>query len=324
MAAHLFSAHWMLPAWLQVLLATPVQFVAGARFYRSAWKALKARAGNMDLLVALGTGAAYFMSLYLALATAGAAPLYFEASAVVVTLVRLGKVARTRAKRQASQAIRALGALRPERARICDGVEREVAVAEVRPGDLVVVLPGERIPVDGLVVEGSTTRTSRSSPGKRSRREGIAEPRDRSGSVRTAKGASSVAHDRGGSRGPRSPASSAASSRRRRRRRRSSASSTAREQRVRAGHRGGSPRDLRGGYPRRHGRPPSSNAVSPVLVIACPCALARLRDALRPHRVWASRATVLPSRTWEALEIAHRARIVVHKRPGRSPRAGRP
>ncbi len=157
MAAHLFGAHWMLPAWLQVLLATPVQFVAGARFYRSAWKALKARAANMDLLVALGTSAAYFMSLYLALTSAGAASLYFEASAVVITLVRLGKWLEARAKRQASQAIRALAALRPERARIVrDGVEREVPAAEVRLGDLVVVLPGERIPVDGRVEEGST------------------------------------------------------------------------------------------------------------------------------------------------------------------------
>jgi Cu+-exporting ATPase len=157
MAAHLFGADWMLPAWLQVLLATPVQFVAGARFYRSAWKALKARAGNMDLLVALGTSAAYFMSLYLAVTSAGTAPLYFEASAVVITLVRLGKWLEARAKRQASQAIRALAALRPERARIVrDGVEREVPAAEVRLGDLVVVLPGERIPVDGRVEEGST------------------------------------------------------------------------------------------------------------------------------------------------------------------------
>ncbi|HEY4997661.1 MAG TPA: cation transporter, partial [Usitatibacter sp.] len=157
MIAGLVGVDWMLPAWLQLLLATPVQFVIGARFYSGAWKALKARAGNMDLLVALGTSAAYFMSLYLVVTAGGHAHLYFEASAVVITLVRLGKWLESRAKRQASEAIRALAALRPERARVLrDGVETQVAVAEVRVAELVVILPGERIPVDGLVVEGRT------------------------------------------------------------------------------------------------------------------------------------------------------------------------
>jgi Cu+-exporting ATPase len=157
MVAQLFGAHWMLPAWLQVVLATPVQFWIGARFYRSAWLAVRARAGNMDLLVALGTSAAYALSLWLLVREGPGAHLYFEASAVVITLVRLGKWLETRAKRQTTEAIRALARLRPERARVRrDGVEREVPVDSVRVGDLVVVRPGERMPVDGEVVEGAS------------------------------------------------------------------------------------------------------------------------------------------------------------------------
>ena len=157
MVAAIFGAHWMLPAWIQLLLATPVQFVVGARFYRSAWKALLARAGNMDLLVALGTSAAYFLSVYLLARDGAGAHLYFEASAVVVTLVRLGKWLESRAKRRTTEAIRALAALRPEQARVIkDGIEREVRVEFVRVGDRVVVLPGERVPVDGEIVEGDT------------------------------------------------------------------------------------------------------------------------------------------------------------------------
>jgi len=147
----------MLPAWLQLVLATPVQFAIGARFYVSAFKAVRARAGNMDLLVALGTSAAYFLSLWLALASRGEAHLYFEASAVVITLVRLGKWLETRAKRRTTEAIRALASLRPERARVLEaGVEREVPIEEVRTNDAVVILPGERIPVDGAVLEGAS------------------------------------------------------------------------------------------------------------------------------------------------------------------------
>mgnify|MGYP001259051273 CR=1 FL=1 len=156
MAAGLFGVHWMLPAWLQALLATPVQFVIGARFYRAAWKALAARAGNMDLLVAIGTSAAYGLSAYLALAGEGG-HLYFEASAVVITLVRAGKWLEERAKRRTTEAIRALSALRPETARVlADGVERVVPVAQVKVGDLVVVLPGERVAVDAEVTEGES------------------------------------------------------------------------------------------------------------------------------------------------------------------------
>jgi len=157
MVAAVFGADWMLPAWLQVLLATPVQFAIGGRFYISAFKAVRARAGNMDLLVALGTSAAYFMSLYLAIASRGGAHLYFEASAVVITLVRVGKWLEARAKHQTTEALRSLAALRPERARVIrDGVERELDAKAVVVGDLVAVKPGERFPVDGEVVEGET------------------------------------------------------------------------------------------------------------------------------------------------------------------------
>ncbi|HXZ49418.1 MAG TPA: heavy metal translocating P-type ATPase [Usitatibacter sp.] len=157
MVAALFGVHAMLPAWIQFALATPVQFLVGARFYRSAWKAVLAKAGNMDLLVALGTSAAYFLSVYLWLAAGAGAHLYFEASAVVLTLVRLGKWLEGRAKRRTTEAIRALSALRPELARVLkDGAEREVRVEFVRVGDLVAVLPGERVPVDGEIVEGDT------------------------------------------------------------------------------------------------------------------------------------------------------------------------
>jgi len=159
MFAELFGGHWMLPAWIQFLLATPVQFILGARFYVAGWKAVRAGAGNMDLLVAIGTSAGYGLSLYQWWATpAGQMPhLYFEASAVVIALVLLGKYLESRAKRQTSAAIRALEALRPDRAtRVVDGREEDVAIAALRLGDLVLVRPGERFPVDGDVVEGES------------------------------------------------------------------------------------------------------------------------------------------------------------------------
>jgi len=159
MFAELFGGHWMLPPWIQFLLATPVQFVLGARFYVAGWKAVRAGAGNMDLLVAIGTSAGYGLSLYQWWATpAGRMPhLYFEASAVVIALVLLGKYLESRAKRQTSAAIRALEALRPERAtRLVDGREEDVAIAALRLDDLVLVKPGERFPVDGEVLEGES------------------------------------------------------------------------------------------------------------------------------------------------------------------------
>ena len=154
-----FGMHWMLPAWAQFLLATPVQFILGARFYVAAWKAVKAGAGNMDLLVALGTSAGYGLSIYeWVTAAPGTMPhLYFEASAVVIALVLLGKYLESRAKRQTASAIRALEALRPERAlRVIDGQEQDVAISDLRLNDLVLVKPGERFPVDGEVVEGQS------------------------------------------------------------------------------------------------------------------------------------------------------------------------
>jgi Cu+-exporting ATPase len=160
-----FGVAWMLPGWAQLLLATPVQFWLGLRFYRHGWRALRAGTGNMDLLVAIGTSAAYALSLYqlwpardLHGGHAGAAHLYFEASAAVITLVLLGKWLESRAKRRTASAIRALMTLRPERARrrLADGREEEVDVAAIRVGDRVVVRPGERLPVDGVVRDGAS------------------------------------------------------------------------------------------------------------------------------------------------------------------------
>ena len=157
MFADLFGAHWMLDGWLQLAFATPVQFWLGWRFYRAAYKAVRAGTGNMDLLVALGTSAAYGLSLYLLIRHVGPGMphLYFEASTAVITLVLLGKWLEGRAKRQTTDAIRALNELRPATARVRrDGLEVEVAVERVVVGDLVLVRPGERVAVDGEVVEG--------------------------------------------------------------------------------------------------------------------------------------------------------------------------
>ncbi|MCZ8294705.1 MAG: heavy metal translocating P-type ATPase [Hylemonella sp.] len=159
MLGDLAGKHWMLPAWAQFLLATPVQFILGARFYKAGWFALKALTGNMDLLVAIGTTSGWALSMWLWLSAESGAMvhLYFEASAVVVTLVLLGKWLEARAKRQTTAAIRALHALRPDVAHLIglDG-EVDVPVAEVLVGDKLVVRPGERFPVDGILLEGHT------------------------------------------------------------------------------------------------------------------------------------------------------------------------
>jgi Cu+-exporting ATPase len=151
MVGDLFGKHWMLPGWLQFLLATPVQFWLGARFYTAGWHALKALTGNMELLVAIGTTAGWALSTWLWL---GAEPgemvhLYYEGSAVVITLVLLGKWLESRAKRQTTSAIRALHALRPDKAHLLpDGVRRtelaEVAADELLERDLIRVLAGDR------------------------------------------------------------------------------------------------------------------------------------------------------------------------------------
>ena len=157
-----FGIDLMLPAWAQLLLAAPVQFYLGARFYRAGWHAVLARSGNMDLLVALGTSAAFGLSLWLW--WRGVPHLYFEASAVVITLVLLGKWLEARAKRQATSAIRALQQLRPETAHLLGEpgtrggriVESDVPLAEVMKGDRLVVRSGERVPADARVLEGES------------------------------------------------------------------------------------------------------------------------------------------------------------------------
>jgi P-type Cu+ transporter len=151
----LAGRHWMLDGWLQLLLAAPVQFWLGARFYKAGWAAARAGGGNMDLLVALGTSAAFGLSLYHLLNGGSTHALYFESSAVVITLVLSGKWLEARAKRQTTAAIRALQALQPQTARVIrDGREQELPMAALRLGDELMVRPGERIPVDGKLLEG--------------------------------------------------------------------------------------------------------------------------------------------------------------------------
>ena len=166
MLGGLVGWHWMPPPWVQFVLATPVQFILGARFYRAGWHALRAGSGNMDLLVAVGTSAGWGLSMWLWLgpegqshAAHGMTPhLYFEASAVVVTLVLLGKWLEARAKRQTTAAIRALHALRPELAHVVQrsGGEIDLPLTEVLAGDRLAVRPGERIPADGEIEQGQT------------------------------------------------------------------------------------------------------------------------------------------------------------------------
>ena len=152
-----FGLDVMLPGWAQMALAGLVQLVFGARFYRGAWKALLGGTGNMDTLVALGTSAAFGLSVW-ELGAGRSGHLYFEASAAVIALVRLGKWLEGRARRQAGEAIRALERLRPERARVRrDGTEHDIAAAELRSGDLLVIRPGERIAADAIVREGSSS-----------------------------------------------------------------------------------------------------------------------------------------------------------------------
>jgi len=160
MAGDLIGRHWMLDPLWQWLLASAVLFGLGARFFRAGWLALRAGAGNMDLLVATGTSAAYGLSLALwwrggADGGHGMPMLYFESAAVVVTLVLFGKWLEAQAKRQTLSALDALRALRPATARVRrDGADIDLPLAQVQPGDLVVVRPGERVPTDGLVAEG--------------------------------------------------------------------------------------------------------------------------------------------------------------------------
>jgi len=152
---------WLSSPFLQLLLATPVQFWAGLRFYRGAWAAVQHRTADMNTLIALGTSAAYAYSVVAtflphAFTRAGLAPeVYYETAAIIVTLILLGRFLEARAKGRASEAIRRLMALAPQTARVVrNGEEVEIPAEEVQVGDIVVVRPGERIPVDGVVLEG--------------------------------------------------------------------------------------------------------------------------------------------------------------------------
>lgn len=157
MFAEWFGMNLMLPGWAQWVLASVVQFWLGARFYRAGWKALRAGVGNMDLLVAMGTSAAYGLSVYhlFSYSGEGMAPLYFEASAVIITLILFGKWLESRAKRQTTDAIRALQALRPTTAIVVrDGVEIHTPIEQVAVGDELMIRPGERIPTDAKILRG--------------------------------------------------------------------------------------------------------------------------------------------------------------------------
>ena len=146
----------MLPGWLQFLLATPVQFWLGWRFYRAAFAALRDRSGNMDLLVALGSSAAWGLSTVLLLR--GSSMLYFESSALIITFILFGKWLERGARRRAADSVRALATLRPETVILLDaaGTEQEVPLAGIRVGDLLVARPGSRIAVDGVVRDGES------------------------------------------------------------------------------------------------------------------------------------------------------------------------
>jgi P-type Cu+ transporter len=156
----LFELDWMLPAFWQWLLATPVQFYFGARFYKAGWAALKAGSSNMDLLVAIGTSAAYGLSLYLWWSFDGhhgMPHLYFESSSAVLSLVLLGKYLEHKAKARTTDALRALESLQPALARVLqNGIWLETKATDVQTGDLVLVKPGERIAVDGVVEQGQS------------------------------------------------------------------------------------------------------------------------------------------------------------------------
>lgn len=153
-----FGVPFHLSPWIQMVLAAPVQFVIGWRFYQGAWASLRGGVGNMDVLVALGTTTAFLYSTYLTVTLGEAArgSLYFEGAAVVITLVLLGKYLEARAKQRATSALQALLALRPARARLLtpEG-EKDVPITRVAVGDLIRVRPGEALPVDGEITEGA-------------------------------------------------------------------------------------------------------------------------------------------------------------------------
>lgn len=144
--------------WFQVIVSAPVQFIIGARYYKGAYHALKSGGANMDVLVAMGTSAAFFYSLYNVFTVPAEMihhHLYFEASAVVITLISFGKYLEAVAKGRTSEAIKKLMGLAPKTARVIrNGNEREIPIEEVEVGDIVVVRPGEKVPVDGTIIDG--------------------------------------------------------------------------------------------------------------------------------------------------------------------------
>lgn len=156
----LYVPDFLMNPWVQMVLATPVQFIIGKQFYVGAYKSLRNGSANMDVLVVMGTSAAYFYSVYQAIVTAGThhgPHLYFETSAVLITLILLGKLFEAKAKGRSSEAIKKLMGLQAKTAIVIrDGAEKEIPLEEVVIGDTVLVKPGEKIPVDGEVVEGTT------------------------------------------------------------------------------------------------------------------------------------------------------------------------
>ncbi|WP_045517574.1 heavy metal translocating P-type ATPase [Neobacillus niacini] len=147
--------------WIQLALATPVQFIIGSQFYVGAYKALKNKSANMDVLVALGTSAAYFYSLYLSILSlmeeAHGVELYYETSSILITLIILGKLFEAKAKGRSSEAIKKLMGLQAKTATIeRDGQEQEIPLEEVVVGDILYIKPGEKIPVDGKIIEGNS------------------------------------------------------------------------------------------------------------------------------------------------------------------------
>jgi P-type Cu+ transporter len=157
----LYVPDFLMNPWVQLILATPVQFIIGKQFYIGAYKALRNGSANMDVLVVMGTSAAYFYSVYQAIANTGThhmPQLYFETSAVLITLILLGKLFEAKAKGRSSEAIKKLMGLQAKTAVVLrNGTEKVVPLEEVTIGDTILVKPGEKIPVDGDVLEGSTS-----------------------------------------------------------------------------------------------------------------------------------------------------------------------
>jgi Cu+-exporting ATPase len=148
----------LLPRWLQLVLATPVQLWVGRRFYVAAWHALRGGAANMDVLIALGTSMAYIFSVVVTVGGLTEQHVYFEASAAIITLVLLGKLLEARAKRRTSSAIEQLLELQPAQASVeRDGRIERVEISSIHQGEIVVVAAGERVPTDGVVIDGATS-----------------------------------------------------------------------------------------------------------------------------------------------------------------------